>query len=130
MGSAVLAVVCVLLIMYIVPMPVYAAMQAMGLVQMPEGASPAQFMLSVLVMKIGVALAFVWLLRVAFSVFSEGWLLYAVIWWLMFALVEIGQAIGPNYSWGDAIGGIIAEAIYFPLSAWVAVKLLSRGKTT
>lgn len=123
--SVVLAVLSTLVIMYVVPLPVYGLMEALGMVEMPADEAPGQFMVSVLVVNIGVALGFVLLLRLAVDVFAERYLLYAFIWWAMFAIVEIGQAIGPNYSVGDAVGGIIAEAIYFPLSSWLAVKLLS-----
>jgi hypothetical protein len=46
----------------------------------------------------------------------------------MFAIVEIGQAIGPNYSIGDALGGVVAEAVYFPLSSWIAVRIIGHKK--
>lgn len=127
-GPAILALLATLVIMYVVPLPVYAFMSAIGMVELPDEASPGQFMISVLVVKIGVALGFVLLLRFAFSVFAPRWLLYGAIWWSMFAIVEIGQAIGPNYSIGDALGGVIAEAIYFPLSSWVTVRILGYGK--
>lgn len=52
------------------------------------------------------------------------WPLYAAIWWLMFVLTELGQAFGPGYSWTEAIAGIIAEAIYCPLSAFLVARLL------
>ena len=123
-----LAFLSTLVIMYVVPLPVYALMSAIGLVEMPDEGTPGQFMLSVLVVKIGVALGFVLLLRFASGVFAAHWLLYGAIWWLMFAIVEIGQAIGPNYSIGDALGGVIAEAVYFPLSSWATVRLLGYGK--
>ena len=38
--------------------------------------------------------------------------------------MEIGQAIVPDYTWLDAFGGIIAEAIYFPVSAVVVARLI------
>ena len=123
-GRAILAFLSTLVIMYIVPLPIYALMSAMELVEMPDEANPGQFMLSVLVVKVGVALGFVWLLRFGSPVFAARWVLYGAIWWLMFAIVELGQAIGPNYSIGDALGGVFSEAVYFPLSSWVAVKLL------
>ncbi len=53
-------------------------------------------------------------------------MLYALIWWLMFELVEVGQAITPDHSWLDAIGGIVAEAIYFPLAAFGVVRVMCR----
>jgi hypothetical protein len=125
---AILAFVSTLVIMYVVPLPVYALMSAIGLVEMPDEGTPGQFMISVLIVKIGVALGFVILLRFAIGVFATRRLLYGTIWWLMFAIVEVGQAIGPDYSVGDALGGVIAEAIYFPLSSWVTVRLLGYGK--
>ena len=128
LGPGTLAFVSTLVIMYVVPLPVYTLMSTIGLVEMPDEGTPGQFMISVLVMKIGVALGFVLLLRLGSGVFAARWLLYGAIWWLMFAIVEIGQAIGPNYSIGDALGGIISEAVYFPLSSWATVKLLGYGK--
>ena len=128
LGPAILAFVSTLVIMYVVPLPVYALMSGIGLVEIPDEGTPGQFMISILVVKIGVALGFVLLLRFASGVFATRWLLYGAIWWLMFAIVEIGQAIGPNYSVGDALGGVIAEAVYFPLSSWATVRLLSHGK--
>ena len=124
LSPVILAFIITLVIMYVVPLPVYALLSAMGLVEMPDEGTPGQFMISVLVVKIGVALGFVWLLRLASGVFTVRWLLYGAIWWFMFAIVEIGQAIGPNYSIGDALGGIIAEAVYFPLSSWATARLL------
>jgi hypothetical protein len=121
---AILAFVSTLVIMYVVPLPVYGLMSAIGLVEMPDEGTPGQFMISVLVVKIGVALGFVWLLRIGSGVFAARPFLYGAIWWLMFAIVELGQAIGPNYSIGDALGGIIAEAVYFPLSSWATVRIL------
>lgn len=66
---------------------------------------------------------------VAREIWSARWMLYAVIWWGAFGIIEIGQAIAPNYSWMDAMGGILAEAIYFPLAATVTRRLLGSGKT-
>ena len=120
----ILAFLSTLVIMYAVPFPVYGLMSALGLVEMPDEGSPGRFMLGVLVMKIGVALGFVLLLRLALDVFAARWPWYAGIWWLMFAIVELGQAIAPDYSLGDAVGGVVAEAVYFPLAAWAAVRLL------
>jgi hypothetical protein len=37
---------------------------------------------------------------------------------------EVGQAIGPGYSWKEAIAGVISEAIYVPLSAYVARRMI------
>jgi hypothetical protein len=91
----------------------------------PQNGSPVQFLLSVLVVKLGLAVGFVLLFAVARDVWQDRWLLYAFIWWALFAVSEVGQAIGPQYSWLEAGAGIVAEAIYCPLAAWVTAKLLS-----
>ena len=126
-GRIAVAMLATLVIMYLVPLPVYAALEALGLVELPEGGSPAQFMLSVLVIKIGVAFAFVLLFRLAGLHAGGSWWPYAAIWWLMFAVIEVGQAIGPGYSAWEAVGGIAAEAIYFPLSSMAVARLLRGG---
>ncbi|HLB44482.1 MAG TPA: hypothetical protein VJK49_03785, partial [Candidatus Limnocylindrales bacterium] len=109
--------VLVLGIMYVVPLPIYGTLYALTGLEIPTTGSPAQFMMSVLVMKLGVAVAFVLL----FALARNGWAgrqgTYAMVWWTMFALIEAGQAMTPDYSWLAAFGGMISEAIYFPASA-------------
>jgi len=119
-----LSIILVLLIIYIVPMVVYGLFSTLIGAKMPEGISPIKFLLSVLVSKIGTAIAFVLIFYFARTVFSELWLLYAFIWWLMFAIGEIGQTIGVNYSWKEAVAGVISEIIYFPLAALVVSWLI------
>jgi len=53
------------------------------------------------------------------------WPAYAALWWLVYALGEIGQAIGPGYGWKEAIAGIASETLYFPAAAWVVHPLLA-----
>ncbi len=124
----ILAFLCTLVIMYLVPLPIYAFMSGIGLAEIPDNANPMQFMMSVLAVKIGVAIGFVQLMRIGSDVFFKRWFLYSAIWWAMFAIVEFGQAIAPNYSIGDAVGGAISEAIYFPLSAWTTLRLLAHKR--
>ncbi len=113
-------------IMFIAPFPFYGLFSAMGLVEMPDQDSPGRFMLGVVVMKIGVALGFVLIYRLARSSLAGRWLPYAATWWLMYAIVEAGQAVGPGYGAMEAVAGILAEAVYFPLSAFVVDRLLGR----
>lgn len=42
----------------------------------------------------------------------------------MFVIGEVGQAIGPNYGWKEAVAGVISETVYLPLSAWLVDWLL------
>ena len=126
-GRLIGAVVATLAIMFLVPLPVYAGFEALGAVEMPQDGSPAEFLLSVFVIKIGVALGFVFLFLLARPVFKERWWLYAGIWWLMYAIVEVGQAIGPGYTGAEALAGILAEAVYFPLSTVTVARILGRG---
>ncbi|NNG15240.1 MAG: hypothetical protein HKM89_02085 [Gemmatimonadales bacterium] len=126
-GRLIGAVAATLAIMFVVPFPFYAGAEALGLVELPQDGSPAQFVLSVLVMKIGVALGFVFLFILARPAFKQRWWLYAGIWWVMYAIVEVGQAIGPGYTGAEAVAGILAEAVYFPLSTVVVGRILGRN---
>ena len=125
MGKKVpLCIFVTLVIIYFVPFLAYGTLSVTMGLQPPESASPAAFMLSVLVSKVGHAIAFVLIFYLARKSFSGRWLLYAFVWWLMFVLGEIGQAIGPGYSWLEAVAGIVSETIYFPLSAYVTNRLI------
>jgi hypothetical protein len=119
MGKIALSTILVLISIYIIPFLIYGLFTAMAGLEPPKDTSPAQFLMSVLVSKTGTAIAFVLIFYFARNSFSERWLLYAFIWWLMFIIGEIGQAIGPNYTWKEAIAGAISETVYFPLSAFV-----------
>lgn len=89
----------------------------------PQG-SPTTFLLSVLVSKIGTAIAFTLLFYFARSSLGDRWLLYAFLWWAMFVIGEVGQAICPDYSWSEAVAGVISESIYFPTAAYLVHWLL------
>jgi hypothetical protein len=115
-----------LVIMYFVPLPVYGLISVLWGLEPPGDGSPASFMLAVLVMKVGVSLGFVMIFYLARDAFGGNWRPYALVWFAMFALTEAGQAIGPGYSWMEAIGGIISEAIYFPLSAFLVDRIVGR----
>jgi hypothetical protein len=119
MAEIMLSIILVLAVIYIVPFVVYGFFSTLIGVKMPEGVSPTIFLLSVLVSKIGTAIAFVLIFYFARNVFGGNWLLYAFMWWVMLAIGEIGQAIGPNYSWKEAVAGVISESIYFPISAYI-----------
>jgi hypothetical protein len=117
-----IAVGLVTAIIFIVPIVVYGLFSKMGLAEMP-GDSAAAFLGGVLVSKIGVAIAFVAFFTLSPDELGRNWLLYALIWWVMYLFGEIGQAIGPNYPKSEAVAGIISEAIYFPLSAYLLQRM-------
>jgi hypothetical protein len=117
MEKVILGIVLVLAVIYIVPFLVYGLGSIVAGLKTPAGVSPAQFLLSVLVAKTGTPIAFVLIFYSARSSLSGQWLLYASIWWLMFVIGEIGQVIGHNYSWKEAVAGVISETVYLPLSA-------------
>ena len=109
----------VLIIIYAVPFLVYALFSIVADLKPPGDASPVLFLTSVFVSKLGTALAFVLIFYIARGSLSEQWLVYALLWWVMFVVGEIGQAIGPNYTWKEAIAGMVSETIYVPLAAYV-----------
>jgi hypothetical protein len=89
------------------PFPFYAGAAALTGLELPEGASPTVFMLSVLIIKVGSAAAFVLILYLARETLGGHWL-----------------AIGPSYSWTEAIAGILSETVYCPLAALAADRIL------
>lgn len=123
-GRVIVAMAATLFIMYLVPFPFYGAFEALGLVALPEAGSPGQFLLSVLVIKIGASIAFVLLFLLARPALGGRWWKYAFLWWLMYAIIEIGQAIGPGYGAAEAVAGILSEAVYFPLSTLAVVRIV------
>ncbi len=118
------ATLAVLTIIFVIPFLIYGLFSAVWGLKPPKGASPTRFLASVLEEKVGVAIAFVLLYALASRTLEGDWLTYAAIWWLMFVFGEIGQAIGPNYSWKEALAGILSETIYFPLAAYITTLLL------
>ncbi len=123
-----LSITAVFLVMNLATFVAYGGLSLLVGLEPPAEGSPGQFFVSVLVVKLGMAGAFVSLYYVAREIWSVRWILYAVIWWAAFSVIEIGQAIAPNYSWMDALGGILAEAIYFPLAAVVTRRVLGSGE--
>ena len=119
----VISFVATFLIVFIVPIIIYGLFVKYAGLKEPE--KQLTFMVSVLVQKIGTALGFVALFTIGHEYFSNNWLMYGLIWAIMFAIVEIGQAIGSNYSKQEATAGIISEFIYFPLAALTIAKLLA-----
>ena len=111
-------ILLVLCIIYVVPFLVYSLSSIFAGVRPPEGASPEQFLLSVLVSKVGTSLAFVLIFCLARQPLTGRWPAYAFVWWAMFVIGEIGQTIGPHYTWKEALAGMISETIYVPLAAY------------
>jgi energy-converting hydrogenase Eha subunit E len=125
MRKLALSVIATLAIIYIVPFPFYGLLSVLAGLEPPSDGSPVQFMIGVLVSKVGIALAFVLLFYLGRTSFAGRWPVYALVWWLMFVIGEVGQAIGPGYSWPEAAAGIVSESIYFPLSAFIVDRWLS-----
>ena len=114
----------VLAIIFVVPFVVYGLVSTNADLE-PPGGSPILFLTGVFVSKVGTAIAFVWIFSVAKGFLDGRWLLYAAIWWVMYVFGEVGQAIGPGYTWWEAIAGMVSETIYFPLSAYVTNRILN-----
>lgn len=121
-----MAIVAVLLMIYIVPFPIYGAASRFAGLKLPEGASPGRFLLGVLVTKLGIAVAFVVLFYSTRSAWGGRWPVYAALWFAMFALSEAGEAISGRVTRVEAIIGVVSEAVYTPLAAFVTHWLLGR----
>ncbi len=112
-----------LVIIFVVPVLIYGLFVKYAGWKEPE--KKLSFMISVLIQKIGTALGFVTIFTIGSEYFDDSWLIYGLIWAAMFAIVEIGQAVGPGYSKKEAVAGIISEFIYFTLSGFVVANLLA-----
>lgn len=123
MVKLVLAIIAVTLIIFVVPVAVYGTFQATIGAEMPQGSSPLMFLTGVFVEKVGTAIAFCTIFYLARSAFTGKWLVYAAIWWVMFAFGEVGQLFGAGYGWKEAVAGLISEAIYFPAAAWLVNRM-------
>jgi hypothetical protein len=130
MTRILLSIALTLVIMHVGAFLAYGTFAAVFGLEPPGDGSPASFVASVFVVKLGLSLGFVFLFYIARGTWTARWRVYAFIWWLMFAISEVGQAIGPGYSWLEAVAGIIAEAIYCPLSALAVVWLLGARQRT
>ena len=124
MGRVILSIAFTFLVISIVPFIPYSILSAVFGLELSQDVSLARFMASVFITKAGTALAFVLIFYVARHALRGRWALYACLWWMMFVIHEIGQAIGPGYGWMEAVGGIIAESVYCPLSAYLTHRLI------
>lgn len=122
MTRLVLAGLAVLAIIYTVPILVYAAFASLWGMAVPSG-SVTMFLTGILLSKAGTAAAFVGLYALARPRLGRRWIPYAALWYAMFIAGEIGQAMGPGYTWREALAGGISETVYVPLAAWITVRV-------
>ncbi len=97
MNRIVLSIVLTFLVISIVPFIPYSILSAAFGLEPSQDVSPARFVTSVLVTKMGTAIAFVLIFYVARDALRGRWALYAFLWWVMFVVHETGQAIDPSY---------------------------------
>ncbi len=120
---ALAAVGSVWAVLFVVPFVIYGA--ASSVIDLKPPVGPAwQFLVSVAVTKLGTAAAFVALFAAGLERWRRDWLRYAAIWFVMFAVSEIGDSIKPSYSFAEAALGILSEAVYAPLAAFATARLL------
>lgn len=129
-GKTLVAILVVLAVIFVVPFLVYSLLSILTALEPPAEGSPSKFLLGILVSKAGTAISFVLIFRISQGPLQGRWLLYGSLWFVMFSVGEIGQAIGPGYSWSEAAGGIVSEAIYCPLSAYLTWRLLKMRAET
>lgn len=121
-----LAVACVWVIIFIIPFVVYGSASSFISIKPPEG-TLWRFLLSVGVTKLGTAIGFVLLFVLCQDVLRDRRLVYAGIWFAMFAISEAGDVVKTGYTITEALLGIVSEALYTPLSALTVDRLLRRA---
>jgi hypothetical protein len=125
MNHVVTSVLMVWATIFIIPFIVYGVAAKLSDMEMPKQVSAQQFMLSVLVEKLGVATTFALVFLMADRVAGPNWIYYGLLWWYMFALAEIATAMRNQSTWKEAIAGIVSELIYFPVSAYIMVWIIT-----
>lgn len=124
--SAAIAFVLVLAAIYGVPVIVYGVASRFVAVAPPANVSPGRFMAGVLVTKAGTAAAFVGLYAMTATLWNDRWIIYATLWFVVFAASELGDLIAKRTTRNEAMLGIAAEAVYSPLSAWIVAAVIAR----
>lgn len=119
MGNLILAVFLVLIVIFFTPFLIYSLFTLTAGLKPPVEKSPLLFFLGILISKLGTAAVFVLLFYFSRHCLNLNWLLYALLWWVMLVTGEIGEAVGPRYTWKEAAAGIVSETIYVPLSALI-----------
>jgi hypothetical protein len=127
MAKSIVAILLVLLVIYVVPFVVYGGASAAGLLAPPTSASPGMFLLGVLVTKLGTAVAFVIIFGLSKAIWGPRWLLFGLVWFGMFTCTELGEALSGRSTNLEAVLGVLSEAIYAPVSAFITKRLLWRG---
>jgi hypothetical protein len=118
-----LSLLATLFIIFITPMVVYGLLSPILKIKEPD--KKLKFFLGVLIEKVGTTIGFVAFFYLARDVFVDKWIAYALIWFLMYAITEIGQIYTNDYSKKEAVAGIISEAIYFPAAAFILTLLIN-----
>lgn len=118
-----IALVLVFLALFVVPIIVYGTFASLSWLQ-PPGDDAFAFLSGVAVSKLGTAFAFVGIWVLGREVLEREWGLYVVYWLVMFVFGEVGQALGPDYGWQEALAGVISEALYLPLAGLVVRRIL------
>lgn len=117
-----LSFILIWLVIFLVPIAVYAL--SVSFLGLKEPDRKSRFFLSVVIQKVGTTFGFLAIFLLAREAIGDQWLVYAMVWFGMFSITEMGQALMPNYSKREALAGIISELIYFPLAAFIAYSLL------
>jgi hypothetical protein len=104
-------------IIFIIPFILYGIFSAFKIIETPKQDNAKNFMYNIIVTKIGTSLLFVLLFYYINLYLPDFWLIYGMIWVISAAIGELGDTFKPNYTFKEAIIGIMSELIYFPLSA-------------
>ena len=120
--NAFLGFLSTLVIIFIVPVIIYGIFSKLLGIQEPE--KKGVFFIGVLIEKIGTTIGLVGIFTIAKDFFLEHWLSYALLWFLMFAITEIGQIFLKQSTKKEAVAGVISEAVYFPLAVFVLTLLI------
>lgn len=124
MWPMIFALLLVLTIQYFIPFIVYSMFTLTAGLKPPVNKSPLMFVLGIVISKLGITAVFVLMFTLTRPFFQVHWLIYIILWWVLFVADEIGKAIGPNYTWKEAMAGIVSHTFTVPLSVLIVTWLL------
>lgn len=125
-GVAVLgAITAVFAITFVIPLVVYGAASRWTKLDTPTRLPLRQFMATVALEKAGVAVTFVGVMGLAGEPVRNAWAGYAALWFVMFAVTEVTEALRHNQGVAEAAAGVASELLYFPLASLAAAAILS-----
>lgn len=106
-------------LIFTIPFVMYGVFAFLKVIETPEQQNAKAFIYNISITKLSTSILFVLLYSLLVQYISDIWLIYSLIWFFTAMIGEIGDTFKPDYSYKEALIGIISEIIYFPLAGFI-----------